>query len=234
MTKPEDGRIDKPLEVMFKVTVELTVRSTISDNTLIKIVVNFGLAGGILMNMDDPDLQKDLKADVLSNFARCEHAYCPRFITCSSNPIELVDANDEFGIVSLKTKVDTFEREVFVTLPELDMINEGHGETPFILLDIELSDCQKHADAAVLRTRELVDEAIMPFEVLKICKKSWPLLTDSKVNDSKRTFESKNENKCSVLYFVASFAVKIRTEKGKAAHVLVNILESDRQTDPVV
>jgi hypothetical protein len=36
-----------------------------------------------------------------------------------------------------------------------------------------------------------------------------------------------------VLYFAASFAVKIRTEKGKAVHVLAKILESDRQMDPV-
>ena len=117
--KPDEGRFEKPCEVVMFIFAEaLTLRSTNSDNTLIRIAVDFGPAGGILMNKDDPDLQKDLKADVLSNFARCEHAYCPRFITCSSNPIELVDANDEFGTVSLKTKVDTFEREVFVTLPE--------------------------------------------------------------------------------------------------------------------
>ncbi len=52
------------------------------------------------------------------------------------------------------------------------MIYEGHGETPFILLDIELSDCQKQADAAVLRTREFVDEAMMPYDVPTTCRKS--------------------------------------------------------------
>ncbi len=70
------------------------------------------------MNMDVPDLQKDLDADVFSNLVPCEHAYCPKFFACSSNPIELVDMNDEVRTVSLKTKVDTFERKVFVPLPE--------------------------------------------------------------------------------------------------------------------
>lgn len=119
MIKPDERRFEKPCEVvMFIFAEELTVRSTNSDNTLIRIVVDFGPAGGILMNMDDPDLQKDLGADVFSNLVLCELEYCPRFFACNSNPIELVDMNDEVRTVSLKTKVDTFERKVFVPLPE--------------------------------------------------------------------------------------------------------------------
>ncbi len=70
------------------------------------------------MNMVDPDLQKDLGADVLPNLARCEHAYCPKFFACNNNPTELVDVNDEVRTVSVKAKVDTFEREKIVFLPE--------------------------------------------------------------------------------------------------------------------
>lgn len=117
--KPDEGRFEKPCEVvMFIFPEALTLRSTNSDNTLIRIAVDFGPAGGILMNKDDPDLQKDLCADVFSTLVLCEHAYCPRFFACSSNAIEPVDMNDKVRTVSLKTKVDTFERNVFVALPE--------------------------------------------------------------------------------------------------------------------
>ncbi len=117
--KPDEGIFEKPCEVVMFIFAEaLILRSTNSDNTLIRIAVDFGPVGGILMNKDDPDLQKDLGADVFSTLVLCEHEYCPRFFACSSNPIELVDMNDEVRTVSLKTKVDTFERNVFVALPE--------------------------------------------------------------------------------------------------------------------
>ncbi len=77
---PDKGRFEKPCEVVMFIFAEaLALRSTNSDNTLIRIAVDFGPAGGILMNKDDPDLQKDLGADFLSTFVLFEHSYFPRF-----------------------------------------------------------------------------------------------------------------------------------------------------------
>ena len=107
------------------------------------------------------------------------------------------------------------------------MTKEGQAARPFVLLDKALSEYQKHAVAAVFRTRAFIVEATIPNEVPAIFRKSCPVLTDSSVNDAARTSGDKNENVKLTAEDLSSSAVAITDALIDPVPVLEKRLESD-------
>jgi len=110
-----------------------------------------------------------------------------------STPVEPVDENDEVSTGNVKTTVVTLAlkfRKVFLVS---DMTNEDQGANPFDLLDTELSECHKQAEAAVSRTREFRDELCIPRDAAKIRRNNSPVRTDSNTKDSGRIFCDNDE-----------------------------------------
>jgi hypothetical protein len=168
---------------MLAFAEEFISRATISDDTLTCILVDDGAAGGIFMNMDESDLQKEAEEEVWSIFAFWQLWCCPKFLAFSRNAVLLVDENDEVNTFSLITEIDTLVLKLFSSRPASEMTNEGQGANPIVLLKSELSERQKQADAAVLRNREFDEEANMPNDVPETPRKICPVLTDSNTKD---------------------------------------------------
>ena len=124
------------------------------------------------MKIVESDLQKEAEADVWPTFAFWQLWCCPKFLTFSLNAVELDDEKVAVNAVSLKTRVVTLILKLFSNLPVSETMNEGQGANPIILLEIELSDRQKQADAAVLLDREFKEEAKMPKDDPKTPRKS--------------------------------------------------------------
>ena len=143
---------------MFMSTEGIVAIETISDNTLISICDDFDTTGDVLMKIEESDLQKDLSADVAPTRSLWELSVCPTLFTCSSNIIDPVDEKDKVSCFNPLGDVVTLVLNVFELFPKNEMTKEGHGAKPLDLLEIELSECQIQADAAVFRTREFKDD----------------------------------------------------------------------------